>query len=319
MNLPFQKTPGALPLTPAEATARAPGSLNRRSFLRRATAVTGATVVAGTGVGIMGSAPQAKAVPATNIDAAVVNFALNLEYLEAEFYLNAAFGNGLEAHNIDVTGAGTLGPVTIKPGSGVPFVNVPVREYANEIAVDELRHVLFLRQALQTAGVQPVARPAIDLLNSFNTLAQAAGLGASFDPFASEANFILGAFIFEDVGVTAYNGAVTLITNPAILQAGASILAVEAYHAGILRLLAYQGGLDSQVAADQISNLRAVLGGGGDQGVLTPQNGAQLVSADENSLAFFRNTREVLNIVYGSVGAASGLFFPNGLNGAITS
>jgi hypothetical protein len=319
MKLPIRKSAGVSSVAPAEAAAQAPGFLNRRSFLRRASVVTGATVAAGAGLGLLESAPQAKAVPATDIDAEVLNFALNLEYLEAEFYLNAAFGVGLTGSNVDVTGAGTLGTVTIKQGSQVPFATVALREYANEIAVDELRHVLFLRQALQAAGVRPVARPALDLLNSFNILAQAAGLGTTFDPFASEANFILGAFIFEDVGVTAYNGAATLLTNPAYLQAAASILAVEAYHAGILRLLAYQGGLSSQVAADQISNLRAVLGGGGDQGVLTPQNGAQLVSADENSLAFYRSTREVLNIVYGSIGAASGLFFPNGLNGAITS
>ncbi|HEY0792997.1 MAG TPA: ferritin-like domain-containing protein [Chthoniobacterales bacterium] len=317
MNLPNQEKVG-LPAA-ALAAAKAPGFLSRRSFLRRASVATGATVAAGTGVGLLGSAAPAKAVPATDLDPAVLNFALNLEYVEAEFYLNAAFGQGLEAFGVDVTGAGTLGPVTIKPSPQLPLDNVAIREYANEIAIDEYHHVLFLRAALQAAGVQPVARPAVDLLNSFNTLAQAAGLGASFDPFASDANFILGAFIFEDVGVTAYNGAATLLTNPAYLQAAASILAVEAYHSGVLRLLAFQGGLSSQVAADQISNLRAVLGGGGDKGVLTPDNAAQLIPVDENGLAFYRSTREVLNIVYGSVGASSGLFFPNGFNGAITS
>jgi Ferritin-like domain len=133
-------------------------------------------------------------------------------------------------------------------------------------------------------------------------------------------NFLIGAFIFEDVGVTAYHGAAPLITSKDYLAAAAGILAVEAYHAGIIRTLLFEFGRYTQDAADKISSLRNTLSdeGGGvtDQGILI--NGKpNLVPTDSNSLAFSRSTRQVLNIVYGGVNAAKGLFFPDGLNGTI--
>lgn len=275
----------------------------------------------GIGAAAVGAFSIGRAAPAkaqtVDDDVAILNFALNLEYLEAEFYLNAVYGHGLVYGNC--TGVGG-DPGFVDGGSKVSFGNKYIQQYAEEIANDELKHVLFLRKALGSAAV---ARPVINLKHSFTTLARAAGLVGSegvFNPFLSGNDFLLGAFIFEDVGVTAYNGAGASITDKTYLTAATSILAVEAYHAASVRLQLIQQGLTTP--ADKISALRAALsaavvpGAGDDQGV-TLFGKTNIVPTDGNSLAFARTPAQVLNIVYGGGSASDYLFFPKGMNGTI--
>ena len=242
-------------------------------------------------------------------DADIFNFALNLEYLEAEFYLRASVGQGLA--DAEVSGTGTLGPVS--GGRAVPFATQAIAAYANEIARNERAHVNTLRAAL---GSNAVARPAIDLNLAFTFAARAAGLAGpndSFDAFANETNFLLAAYIFEDVGVTAYNGAAPLIRDPRNLAGAAGILAVEAYHAGIIRTILYSRGLFGPAQA--ISDARDSLDGSTDldQGIgdATTSN---LTPVDARGLVFARTPQQVLNIVYLNPQGRPTGFFPNGLN-----
>ena len=286
---------------------------DRRAMLRGAGLLGLGALGAGVASTALAGAANAADGPS---DATVLNFALNLEYLEAEYYSYAAFGHGLTQSMAD--GTGTMGGVT--GGRKVLFKSRAVRQYAEEIAKDELAHVAFLRSAL---GSAKVSRPQINLRESFSAAAVAAGVikqGETFDPFASDVNFLLGAFIFEDVGVTAYKGAAPLITNKTYLEAAAGILSVEAYHAGIVRSALFELGTDVQGIAQKISDVRDAVDGSGDldQG-LTPDGGstANIVPTDENGIAFGRSPQQVLNIVYlqGGTGVSSGGFYPKGLNG----
>lgn len=287
--------------------------LSRRNFL----AGLGCSAAAAAAVGVTGCSGSSHAMSPTPTptptpgitDTDILNFALNLEYLEAEFYLRAATGSGLSD-----TDAGS-GAGTVTGGAQVPFKTAAIQQYALEIANDELAHVRFLRKALGSAAV---ARPAIDLTNSFNAAASAAGIGSMFDPFSDEDSFLVGAFTFEDVGVTAYHGAAGKLTTASNLGAAAAIMAVEAYHAGEIRTLIADLGGNYLTYANQISQLRATAGGGNETAVA----GNTITAADNNSIAYDRTTDQVLHIVYLNANAGvvkSGGFYPNGLNGTITA
>ena len=289
---------------PAPETSRRAGVSKVAVAFLAAMGPVGAALISG----------PAKAQSVTDVD--ILNFALNLEYIEAEFYLRAVTGSGLS--NADITGTGILGGVN--GGSQVPFTTALYAQYAANIAIDEQAHVRFLRSALGSAAV---ARPLVDLAGGFQGAAVAAGVttpAVQFNPFADQISFFQGAFIFEDVGVTAYAGAAALIQNKTYLAAAASILAIEGYHGGLIRTVLGQAGGAVPFNTQAIANLRSRASNTvDDSGVLIPSNGSlNIAPTDGNGLAFRRTTAQVINIVTNG-GQGKGGFLPNGFNGNITS
>ncbi|RWF78420.1 MAG: ferritin-like domain-containing protein [Mesorhizobium sp.] len=246
-------------------------------------------------------------------DEDIFQFALNLEYMEAEYYLRGTTGKGID----DSDAGADAGQVT--GGKQVSFETPAIGEFMAEVAENELAHVKFYRKTL---GDQAVPRPTIDFEAGFAAVAKAAALGEDFDPFGNETNFVLGGMLFEDVGVTAYAGAATVLKNKDFLAAAAGILAVEAYHMGMARSTLYRKGEQAWKAANAVSDARDKIDGSDDkdQGIQVDGK-ANIVPSTPDAIAFTRTPQEVLRIVYltDQEGASKGGFYPNGMNGKIKS
>lgn len=318
-------------------------ALSRRSFLAGAGVVAASAAITGcssNSSSVTLTPPTTSA--ATPTDSDYLNYALNLEYLEAQFYLYAATGNGLASSDTtggSASGFTTTGTVTVGSAAQVPNLTTAQQEILNEIAFEEQAHVKFLRAAL---GTSAVAMPDIDL-SFFGPLAVAATITTdatgpnAFNPFSSFDYFLVGAFLFEDVGVTAYAGAAPLISSAGVaagyLTAAAGILAVEGYHAGYIRtsltgraIAAAAAGTAYPyiAAANLVEKLRDSLTVGETSSVETPlvvpanmSTPSAIVAANPTTaVGFARTVNQVHHIVYGNptVGAYKGGFFPNGTN-----
>lgn len=244
--------------------------------------------------------------PALSLDETIATFALNLEYWEAEYYMRGTFGSGLSSN---------LGAGAVDGGKKVKFTNKAFKGFAQELAENELAHVKMYRRIL---GSKAIDAPPIDFERGFRLAAQAAGLvkpGESFDPFDNEIHFFLGGYLFEDVGVTAYTGAVPLIKDKQLQGKIAGVLATESHHMGLLRGLLYQAGPKAIKAANAIAMARKSINGSFEQGISNPDGSPNFVPTDKDATTFARTPREVMDIVFLKKGADYGGFYPEGLNG----
>ena len=257
---------------------------NRRNFLRGAgmtgLGLAGAAMLGGR----LGNSMQHVEASTAIDDTDILNFALNLEYLEAEFYAMATYGATLVQLGV-ITSAEESGPTT--GGNKVPnFASSPMATVATALRENEIDHVTYLRAAL---GSNAVKKPAINL--------NALGYG-----FSSVDNWLKLARQFEDVGVSAYLGAAPLISSKTYLAAAGAILSTEAFHSGAIRL----GCIMNAVTSPAVDSLDV------------PPTSTNVFDIDKNALAISRTTSQVLNIVYAG-GSSSGGFYPDGMNGVITS
>lgn len=254
---------------------------SRRAFAKAGFTGLSASIVAAA-VASMARPETLFAQDVTDID--ILQFAMNLEWLEAEFYTVATTGRTLEQSGFTVSGEGRQGTTT---GGARVVLSGSVQTTAEALTRDEQAHVKLLQAAL---GNHAIAKPSINL--------SALGIG-----FNNQNEFLTLSRAFEDVGVSAYAGAAPLIRNKDILATAARIALTEAQHAGAIRLL-----------VSQTTGLTVPLVDANDVLPLGSPNG-KLFNVDGNGLSPTRTTSQVLKIVLAG-GDDRGGFYPDGFNGS---
>lgn len=150
----------------------------------------------------------------------VLQFALLLEFLEADFYARAVAAAGL-----------------------IPASD---RTIFTTIATHEATHVTALQSLIQGKATTPLAKPGFDFT------AKGAVAGFAFLP-TQYATFQMLAQAFEDTGVRAYKGqASRLINDKPVLTAALAIHSVEARHAAMVRRLRGKKGWVTQNSRDDL-------------------------------------------------------------------
>lgn len=173
---------------------------SRRKFMRFAGIFGASALVIGSSAGMMGCNGQDDDLPP--------NTGVNLGSGDTGV-LNYAFA-------LEQLEAAFYVQVISSQFSGITGAEV---SYLTDIRDHEVAHREFFRKALGTAAIQ-------DLEVDFSSV-----------NFGSRTSVLATARAFEDLGVSAYNGAGKLLTDPNNLLVAGKIVSVEARHAALIREL----------------------------------------------------------------------------------
>lgn len=253
-------------------------------------------------------------VPKSDVD--LLEFPLNLEYLEAEFFLFGSLGYGLDRVAPNFTLGGPA-PIGARKANLDPFTNDVVLQFAWQ----EVGHLRAIKKT-----VKGFPRPLLNLsAGSFaKVIDKAFGkpLNPPFDPYANSVNYLIASYLVPYVGLTGYVGANPKLQGVVSKRLVAGLLGVESGQDAVIRALLYEKanekvypyGIPVAVFTNKISQLRNTLGHAGikDEGLIVPKAlGAEgkirgnVLAGDENSVSYDRTPEEILRIVYGSGGCSS--------------
>lgn len=239
----------------------------------------------------------------------VLNFALNLEYLEANLYSIVTTGNPISAILMGSA------PGTISGSPGKLTLGTATTALFQALVQDETNHINQLRSTITSLGGTPISMPNINY-------------GAK-GAITTEAQLYVVTRQFTATGNGAYAGAAQfLISNPTVLTVASQILGAEGQHLGAVNFeinVSANAGAGTQSKIDLQDTLPSAT-----QYFDVFVSGAANANTSNQApgLAPARSTAQDLGIVYGvsspttltpPTGVTSGGFFPNGVNGNITS
>lgn len=188
-------------------------ALSRRGFLSGSGRLLGGGALA---LALGGGSLLPKTADAANTagDIAVLNYALTLEHLEYAFYRE-----GLKRFTTQDFRLAFLRYRRYQKAGIRILDGAEVRKYFELIREHEHDHVKTLTAVIRQLGGKPVPECRYRF------------------PYKNVKGFVQLARIFENLGVSAYDGAIHKIKNPDLLTAGATIATVEARHASYLNLI----------------------------------------------------------------------------------
>ncbi|KAK2967432.1 hypothetical protein RJ640_022364 [Escallonia rubra] len=247
---------------------------------------------------------QEYAIPIYREDIDMMQFAENLEHLEADFFLWGALGYGLDQ----------VAPWLVM--GGPPLIG------AQRANLDNLT-----QRIIEEFGAHNFAK-VFDEAFGFP-------LVPPFDPYRNSLSYMQGSYMIPYVGLVGYVGTNPNINGYITKRLLAGLLGVEAGQDAVIRSYLYERAKEvvhpyNRTVAEftiRISELRNLLAMCGikDEGIIVPlELGAEnrtmsnVLSANYDSLSYRRTPREILRIVYGTGDEhVPGGFFPHGANGRI--
>ncbi len=130
-------------------------------------------------------------------DAAILNYALALEYLEADFYTRV-----------------------VQADNARPYLRGRVKDLARVLQRDETTHVQAVSDAIRALGATPISKPEFVFPQN---------------AFISPIGFLTLASALEETGVSAYLGQGAYVHRTDVLNFAASIYGNETRHAGLIK------------------------------------------------------------------------------------
>jgi hypothetical protein len=169
--------------------------------------------------------------PQENGDIDVLNYALTLEHLEANFYIQG----------VDAFSAFDLESYLLSQNFGTAIATTAYSRII-DIRDHEVTHVETLQNVITSLGGTPVPPCNYDFSSAF----------------VDVATFLATTAVLENTGVSAYDGAIALIESRSLQTASATIATVEARHASYANELngvsGFPAAFDTPVAPQEIIN-----------------------------------------------------------------